>query len=174
MFNGTRIAKNNIRVETYGTVDELNSVLGIVSSFLPESKEYAKDMREMIIIIQHDLFEIGAILANPDAKDSDLFSTHLEKHTLTIENYIDAMTAQLPPLTNFILPGGGHTGAFFQLARTVSRRCERRIVSLNKEEEVPSAILIYINRLSDLFHTMSRFSNFKEGKEETVWKKRGM
>ncbi|HSW96654.1 MAG TPA: cob(I)yrinic acid a,c-diamide adenosyltransferase [Candidatus Saccharimonadales bacterium] len=168
LFDGTRVYKNNLRVETYGVIDELNAVLGIVVSFF-EKKEYHEQLQGKIVIIQNDLFEIGARLANPQVPKNLKLMSQLHEHTEQLEGYIDSLTIQMPELTYFILPGGGTIGAFLQLARTVSRRAERHIVTLSQKEVIEKEILIYINRLSDVFHTMSRYANFKENKKETMW-----
>jgi len=166
LFDGTRVVKNNIRVETYGTVDELNSVLGIVVSYLPQIK-----IKEELILIQSDLFEIGAVLANPKEKLSEEFKKKLSKRVLSFEEFIDEMTSELPELMNFILPGGGNAGSFLQFARAVSRRAERRVVELSQKESVDQAVIIYFNRFSDLLFTMGRYVNFIEDKKEIVWLK---
>ncbi|HSW88366.1 MAG TPA: cob(I)yrinic acid a,c-diamide adenosyltransferase [Candidatus Saccharimonadales bacterium] len=171
LFDGTRVYKDNLRVESYGTIDELNAVLGIVVSFF-EEKEYHKQLQENIVMIQNDLFEIGARLANPHVPENPKLMEQLQEHTAQLEVYIDELTIEMPELTYFILPGGGKAGAFLQLARTVSRRAERRIVALCQKEAVEKEVLIYINRLSDVFHTMSRYINFKENKKETIWTSR--
>lgn len=168
LIDGTRVYKNNSRVEAYGTVDELNAVIGVVISELT-SMNYSLRMKEELVEMQNNLFEIGSDLANPKAEANEKLQEKLEKHTKKLENYIDDLTVQMPELTYFILPGGGRGGSFLQLARTVSRRAERNIVSLLQTAFVSKEILIYINRLSDVFHTMSRYANFMEKKEETIW-----
>lgn len=166
LFDGTRVYKNNPRVETYGTVDELNSVIGIV---VAETKHIDTKFKTTLIEIQNNLFEIGAKLANPNTPENQQLLRQLEKHTRHLEDYIDELTVLMPEITNFILPGGGRVGAYLHLARTISRRAERLVVALSQQEAIEREILIYLNRLSDVFYTMSRYSNFKEGKEETVW-----
>lgn len=161
LFNGKRVSKASLRIEAIGTVDELNSVIGLVLSAI-SNKQNA--IRKELIGIQNDLFVIGGALANPKQK------VNLSKRTKEFEKLIDELTRELPPLFNFILPGGGITGASLHLARTVCRRAERGIVNLSGKEKVQSEIIIYINRLSDLFLTMSRFVNQKEKKKETIWK----
>lgn len=167
--SGVKRFKDDIRVDTYGTVDELNSILGVICSEIDKKKSYGKYLLKILNQVQDDMFSIGSYLSNP--ANYDLVS-HLSKNTLEFEKEIDEMTEELPELSNFILPGGGRVGALFQLARTVSRRCERRLVSLSKKEKINTDVLQYINRLSDLFFTMSRYSNFSEGKKETIWKRR--
>lgn len=162
LFSGIRVSKASLRIEAIGTVDELNSVIGLVISQIPNSK---LQITKELIKIQEDLFTIGASLANPKQK------INLSKRVKEFENLIDKMTKELPPLFNFILPGGGKAGSMLHLARTVCRRAERKIVELSEKEKVKSDVTIYINRLSDLFLTMSRFINQKENQKETIWKK---
>lgn len=168
--SGVRVWKDSRRVESYGTIDELNALLGIIEADLSQvNKKYAKYLREIIITIQNDLFCIGSYLSNPAQKD---LITHLSDNTIVFEKKIDEMTGKLPELENFILPGGTRIGANLQHARAVSRRAERKIVTLIKKEKVNSDVVSYVNRLSDLFFTMSRFANFSEKKKEIIWKKR--
>lgn len=161
LFSGIRVSKASLRIEAIGTVDELNSIIGLVISQIPNSKS---QITNELIKIQKDLFEIGAALANPRKK------INLLKRVKDFEKKIDKMTKELPPLFNFIIPGGGRAGSSLHLARTVSRRAERRIVGLSSKEKVQSDVIVYINRLSDLFLTMSRFINHREKKEEIIWK----
>jgi cob(I)alamin adenosyltransferase len=162
LFGGKRVLKSDDRVETYGTIDELNSILGVVVATIEtKNKKLAKDLEE----IQHDLFTIGSYLANPISKPV----TRLEKRIERFEKEIDSMTSKMPELHNFILPGGGKVGASLHQARTVCRRAERSLVGLMQEEEVDQHVVKYINRLSDLLFTMARFVNHKEKKKETIW-----
>lgn len=160
LFSGKKVSKASLRIEAIGTVDELNSVIGLVISQITNSKS---QITKELIEIQKDLFQIGATLANPPQK------INLSKRIKEFENLIDKITKDLPPLFNFILPGGGVAGSSLHIARTVCRRAERRIVSLSLREKIQPDILIYINRLSDLFLTMSRFINKKENQKETIW-----
>ena len=161
LFSGKRVSKASLRIEAIGTVDELNSAVGFVISGL-RTTDYG--LRKELLRIQNDLFVIGGSLANPKQK------VNLAKRTKEFEKLIDELTKKLPPLFNFILPGGGATGASLHIARTVCRRVERRIVSLSQKEKVQPEVIIYINRISDLFLTMSRFVNQKEKQKETIWK----
>lgn len=164
LFGGTRVPKNSLRVDTYGTVDELNSVIGVVIAHLrPEEKKEAV----LLSSIQHDLLLIGSSLANPVPKPLP----HLTKREKLFEKRIDQMTEKMPELHNFILPGGGKAGSFLHQARTVCRRAERRVVKLSQEEPIEPAILRYFNRLSDLLFTLARFVNFQEKQLETKWVK---
>lgn len=167
LFDGTRVPKNHIRVETYGTIDELNSVLGVAWSF----SEKHKDIQELIEIIQRDLFDIGSQLANPSGGAEEAFVVYLTERITFFENQIDAMTEKLPPLARFILPSGGQTGSFLHIARTVARRAERKIIELSQQESIESVFIKYLNRLSDLLFTMSRAANAAEKKQETIWTK---
>ncbi len=168
--SGLKVSKDNVRVEAYGTVDELNAVLGIAGSELVHKKEgYSKYLLEIIHQVQDDLFCIGSYLSNPaNAKLVEL----LPQRTTVFERYIDEMTEKMSELNNFILPGGGKAGAQLQQARTVSRRAERRLVTLANKAKINEGILQYVNRLSDLLFTMSRFSNHNEKQSETIWKRR--
>ena len=169
LFDGKRVLKSDKKVETYGTIDELNSALGVASAFIK-----IKSINKEIEDIQNDLLEIGSSLAVSQTLPVD----QLSKRPEDLENLIDKLTKQLPPLNQFILPGGGKGGSLLHAARTIARRAERRIVDLNKTEEVDEIIIVYLNRLSDLLFTMARFVNFKEkpfGKlsaSEKIWRKR--
>ena len=162
LFSGKRVSKASLRIEAIGTIDELNSVIGFTLSQLTTNN---LQLTKELIEIQNDLFVIGAALATPRQK------INLSKRVKDFEKTIDKMTKELPPLYNFILPGGGVAGSTLHIARTVARRTERRIVALSKREKIQKDVIIYINRLSDLFLTMSRFINLKEGKKENIWKK---
>lgn len=166
LFDGTRVPKSHPRVETYATLDELNSVLGEALAFLPKAKfkQLAKELEN----IQHDLFAIGSALALPHPMPV----TGLQKRPKEFETLIDTMTKQLPELKNFILPGGGKPGSLLHVARTLARRAERRVVALMETEEVDTHILIYLNRLSDLFFTMARYVNYQTQQKEITWIKR--
>lgn len=163
--SGIRVSKYHIRVETYGTVDELNSVIGIIVSFLG-SAPYEKKLKATLEMIQNDLFNIGSYLAAPAQKK---LLEVLPDHVSQFEIEIDEMTKKLPPLLSFILPGGTKTSSYLHLARTVSRRAERRLVKLNDKEEIDPSVLVYVNRLSDLFFTQARFVNFKKKKKDVRW-----
>lgn len=164
LMSGQRVSKADLRVETYGTIDELNSAIGVVLS----NNRLVLNIKKELIKIQNDLLEIGSNLANPASKDLK----YLEIRVKEFEKFIDWMTEKMPALKNFILPGGGKSGSFLHLARSISRRAERKIVELNNKKEIDNNIIIYVNRLSDLLFTMARFSNFKEKKKETIWRKR--
>ncbi len=165
LFDKTRVLKSSARVETYGTIDELNSLIGAVVAHLENDSDFVKEELEKI---QNDLLEIGSALANPKA----LPIKGLSKRPTDFEKLIDKMTDKLPELKNFILPGGSKAGALLHVARTTARKAERRIVALIQSENVDSDIVIYVNRLSDLLFTMSRFVNQAENKKEIKWTKK--
>ena len=165
LFDGTRVLKSHVRVETYGTIDELNSLIGAAVARIKKQESGIKKELEKI---QHDLFAIGSALATPHAMPV----IGLETRPADFEKLIDEMTAKLPELKNFILPGGSIAGSLLHVARTVARRAERKIVALVQKEDVDTAIVIYLNRLSDLLFTMARFVNHLEKQKETVWRKK--
>lgn len=164
LFGGGRVPKYHIRVETYGTVDELNSMIGVVLAFLEEKEQ---DIKNELLAIQHDLLEIGSTLSNPKAQQI----AWLPQRISHFEKKIDEMTGNLPQLRNFILPGGGKTGSFLQVARTLCRRTERRLIEAIQKEDIDETIIIYFNRLSDFLFTLARFMNHNAGKQEVIWTK---
>lgn len=163
---GQKIFKSHLRVCSYGNIDELNSALGVV---LAKSKN--KEIKDEVFKIQNDLFEIGASLASPSDRSKNL-SNYLGKRIVKMEKSIDSLTEKIPTLSNFILPGGGESGAFLHLARTICRRVERKIVKLSKKEKIEVEIIAYLNRLSDHLFTLARFANVLERQKETIWIKK--
>lgn len=166
LIYGTRVAKNDMRVEAYGTCDETNSMIGLALSYL--NGEYFNDKEEMQEIfhkIQTVLFHVGAELATPPGKEVKwvLEAKDIEE----LEKKIDDWDAALPQLTNFILPGGHQAGAALHVARTVARRAERQAVELG--DEVNPLVLSYLNRLSDFLFVAARYVNMHLGaKEQTL------
>ena len=167
LFGGGRVAKDNIRVEAYGDVDELNAVIGMARSV-----EMMPRIDEVLVPIQRDLFAIGALLATPDR---DKMAQHLQKARIDdgrieeLERAIDEGEAELEPLTAFIIPGGTPKAAALHVARTVCRRAERHVVRLQHEVELPPLAVIYLNRLSDLLFTLARVANRRAGAGEVTW-----
>jgi cob(I)alamin adenosyltransferase len=166
LHTGKTVSKNSIRVEAYGNLDELNSFLGVIVSQIKDRK-----IKNELLKIQSDLFEIGACLAGPGEKQHQILSAKLKKRVGEFEKTIDLLTVKMPKLKNFILPGG-RTGSLLHYARTVARRAERRTVALAEKEKVMEDILVYINRLSDLLFTFARYINHKEKQTETIWLKK--
>jgi cob(I)alamin adenosyltransferase len=167
LIGGQRVSKSSPRIAAYGEVDELNAVLGIVRAETPHAP-----VQEALAQIQAALFNVGAQLASPstDLKVEVITSAHVD----FLERQIDVITAQLPVLHSFILPGGGKTAAFLHLARTVCRRAERAMVTLGsmENEVVDGWLFIYINRLSDFLFTLARLANQLESIEDIPWKPR--
>jgi len=167
LFGGERVAKDNIRVEAYGDVDELNAVIGMARSV-----EMMPRIDEVLVPIQRDLFAIGALLATPDR---DKMAQHLQKARIDdgrieeLERAIDEGEAELEPLTAFIIPGGTPKSAALHVARTVCRRAERHVVRLQHDVELPPLAVIYLNRLSDLLFTLARVANRRAGAGEVTW-----
>jgi cob(I)alamin adenosyltransferase len=169
LFGGPRVSKNAPRIEAYGGVDELNAVVGLTrSEMLPE------EIDTLLAQIQHDLFAVGAELATPDPVKHGT-RTIGAAHYARLEQAIDQHEATLPPLTNFILPGGSRGAALLHLARTVCRRAERRLIALRSAsaEPISGELVVYLNRLGDLFFVLARAVNQAEGCEDVVWKKEG-
>lgn len=163
LFDGKKVLKSDTQVEAYGTIDELNSVLGAASSFI-KNKKITKELLE----IQNDLLELGSSLAVSSTLPIDQLSNRPEQ----FEKFIDNLTNKMPLLSEFLLPGGGKGGSLLHVARTIARRAERRVVLLSQKQEVDPLILTYLNRLSDLLFTMARFINYTEKHKEPTWKKK--
>ncbi len=167
LFGGGRVPKDDVRVEAYGDVDELNAVIGVVRSRSPIPR-----IDDLLLSIQRDLFSIGALLATPDREKME---HHLSKANLgserisELERAIDACDADLDQLKSFILPGGSEKAAALHFARTVCRRAERRVVKLGRETPIPDLVVIYLNRLSDLLFTLARLANKNAGSGEVAW-----
>jgi cob(I)alamin adenosyltransferase len=167
LFGGGRVLKDDIRVEAYGDVDELNAVIGMARSV-----EMMPRIDEVLVPIQRDLFAIGALLATPDR---DKMAQHLEKARIDeariaeLERAIDQGDAELEPLKAFIIPGGTPKAAALHVARTVCRRAERHVVRLQQQVELPPLAVIYLNRLSDLLFTLARVANCRAGAGEVTW-----
>ena len=166
LFGGPRVRKDELRVEAYGAVDELNAALGaaLAATLHP-------DLRELGVEVQARLFDLGAQLATPDAR-------HREKSGMPVvggaevevlEGAVDRLEEELPPLQRFILPGGSQPAAAFHVARTVCRRAERRCVALAREAHIEEGVLAYLNRLSDLLFVMARVENRRGGLPDVEW-----
>ena len=167
LFDGKRVSKDHLRLATYGTVDELNSWLGMAVSLCRHEQ-----LRQILNQLQHGLFDLGADLATPlDSPNSALVNRIQVRHAAEMEKQIDTFTAELPPLKQFILPGGSPLAAHLHIARTVCRRAERHLVELMREEQTGEAPLIYLNRLSDLLFVLARLANKLDGHPETHWHK---
>ncbi|MEK7460586.1 MAG: cob(I)yrinic acid a,c-diamide adenosyltransferase [Patescibacteria group bacterium] len=167
--NNARVSKTNPRIEAVGTLDELNASLGLALSLLPVGSK----TRAVIEPIQHELFVLGSHVAVPASDEAYQKLPALPTHAPEqFEVAIDKWWQQLPPLTEFILPGGTPAAAALHAARTVARRAERRVILLRRyNPDVTDFMVVYLNRLSDLLFAAARFVNFELGKTETIWKK---
>lgn len=164
LIGGKRVPKFHERIEAYGTVDELNSYIGLISTQKTDV-ETLKVLKE----IQDRLFTIGATLAaDPETSRTKIPDLHLEDIEL-LEREMDKMSATLPALKHFVLPGGTEAVSFCHVARCVCRRAERLTVALATEHEVEERILVYLNRLSDYLFLLSRKFNFEAGTPENIW-----
>ena len=173
LFGGERVTKDTPRVEAYGSVDELNALLGLAASEL----EGQADLRGYLGTIQRSLFDLGAELATPESDASAGRKKAVpqvnERDVTELESWIDKLDAELEPLRSFVLPGGARAAGLLHLARTVCRRSERRVVALGHTETVVPVWLHYLNRLSDLLFVMARVVNHRAGVEEPTWVGRG-
>ncbi len=166
LFGGQRVPKSSLRIETYGTADELNSAIGLARSFgLTEKNE------EIAVQCQNDLFVLGADLATPPSRQAKIDRIGKE-HFERLENFIDELDAGLETLKFFILPAGSQTAAALHMARTICRRCERICIQAKETEDISDDVVIYLNRLSDLLFVMARYENSVSGLPETKWKVR--
>ena len=165
LFGKIRLSKADPRVEAYGEVDELNTCLGVVRSLVGDL-----DLSQSLESIQRDLFALGARLADPSSKIAERVSKAVvtDAHVERLEQQIDRLEAEIPPLTKFILPGGTQAGAMLHLARTVCRRAERRVVALGGGAVEP-VVVVYLNRLSDLLFVMARTANHRASAPELEW-----
>lgn len=169
LVGGSRIEKDNIRLDAYGTVDEFSAHLGCVASL----QDCPPQKQSELYKIQNMMFNIGCYLATPSDfnDDPDFVAGLTEDHIILLESWIDEMDSEIPPLKAFVLPGGSYQAAVTHVARTVCRRAERRIISLAKIEKVSPLIISYMNRLSDYLFVLSRWFNVKAGVGEITWKK---
>ena len=168
LIGGTRVSKNNVRLEAYGSVDELNTYLGMIRSFGIDKRAV-----DEIVTIQSILFSVGGNLAtDTSVKDLKIKLGVREEDILFLEESMDRMDESLPPLTSFVLPGGDQAVSFCHIARTVCRRVERRILDMAATYEVDELVLRYINRLSDYLFVLSRKIACDRGVEEIRWEPR--
>jgi cob(I)alamin adenosyltransferase len=164
LFGGTKLSKNHIRIEAYGTVDELNAFIGLLRD------HSSKEMRKLLLHrIQENLFTIGSNLAVEDPSKYKMPSLNNEE-VFVLEKEIDSMDSKLPTLKNFILPGGHQVSSYCHLARVVCRRAERRVVALAEAAVIDPIIIEYLNRLSDFLFVLSRMILIENGSEEVYWK----
>ena len=171
LFGGTRVPKHHIRIESYGTVDELNSYIGLI-----RDQEIDPRSKEILIHIQNKLFTVGAILAtDPEKQVLKSGKERLnipkvdEEEIALLETEMDAMDAKLPPMTHFVLPGGHTTVSYCHIARCVCRRAERLAAQLHEQEPIDERVLMYLNRLSDYLFVLARMLSYQLQAEEIKW-----
>jgi len=163
LYGGTRVKKDHFRIQAYGTLDELNSYLGLAVS-INKTSELSRELTR----IQAEIFELGAELATPADKIKKNIGI-TEAHVGELELAIDRMQAALEPLKTFILPGGSELAAILHIARTIARRAEREIITLSKTDEVRDLVIQYVNRLSDYLFVVARSANRLAGVPDTPW-----
>lgn len=168
LVGGARVPKDSLRIEAYGTVDELNAVIGLVRTSLDDSPA-GKRLLPVLQRVQNELFNLGAELATPDEARRQRTPAVHARHIEALEADIDELNDGLPALKSFILPGGGWASSYFHLARTVCRRAERLTVTLGREESIGDHALTYLNRLSDAMFVFGRWAAMTEGKPEPLW-----
>jgi len=156
--DGSRTQKDSLRVEAFGTVDELNSTIGLLIAHLD-----SEEISSTLLDVQHDLFDLGGELCVPNM---ELIA---DRHTTRLEKELDRLNADLPPLKDFILPGGNVAAAQAHQARTICRRAERRVISLARQEPVNEPVFRYLNRLSDLLFVIARTVARASGAGEVLW-----
>lgn len=171
LVGGERVAKDSLRIESYGTVDELQSVLGMLRAALVESgdDENAGEVVGHIHRVQQDLFDLGSTLATPPRHADRIKSPITAERISWLEETMDRWNQELQPLRSFVLSGGGRFSALGHVARTVCRRCERIVLRLAREEEVPAEVLRYLNRLSDFLFVLARHLAVVFGEDEPLW-----
>lgn len=164
LVDGTRTAKDGLRVEAYGEVDELSSMLGLLASW----HDCPEELKGQIAAIQNVMFEIGGYLATPQGEDARPLEG-IDADTQQLEGWIDTLDEQTPEMKYFVLPGGCEGSARCHLARTVCRRAERHVIQLSREEYVDRAVISYLNRLSDYLFIAARYMNFISGVADIAW-----
>ncbi|MCC6263190.1 MAG: cob(I)yrinic acid a,c-diamide adenosyltransferase [Bryobacterales bacterium] len=172
LVNGRRVAKNHVRIDTYGTVDELNATLGLAAVTVAELEGAAPGLQRLggiLSRVQHELFNLGSLLATDPAHLHPKQPRITAADVAMLETEIDEMNEELPELTSFVLPGGCRLNAELHVSRTVCRRAERLCSTLSQEEKVPAEVLHYLNRLSDALFVWSRWASKTLGVPEVLW-----
>jgi cob(I)alamin adenosyltransferase len=164
LHGGSRVKKDILRIEAYGTVDELNSIIGVCRSVNTHP-----EIDSILDEIQQTLFTLGADLSTLDETTIKNVQRIQQDAVTSLEKIIDRIDPQLKPLRNFILPGGSYPASLLHLARTVCRRAERLVVSVSQKEKINPLAIVYLNRLSDLLFVLARWSNALQGTQEVEW-----
>jgi cob(I)alamin adenosyltransferase len=174
LIGGERVSKADPRLECYGTIDELNAVIGLVCEALAASAVAGPHLTPILRRVQNELFNLGCELGTPEAETRAKLPRIEARHVEALERDIDAVNDELPVLKSFVLPGGGWSSAYCHLARTVCRRAERLVVGLMQDEDIGGDLPVqYLNRLSDALFVWGRWAALKDGKEEALWDSRG-
>ena len=174
LVGGKRVPKDSARIEAYGAIDELNSIVGLARVFNEESLDAGEAHRfldEVLCQLQDELFDLGSELATPPEFFQQGMYRVSENEVARLEKLMDKCQKDLEPLTSFILPGGGRVGAYLHQCRTVCRRAERDILRLSREEAINPDVIKYVNRLSDLFFVLSRWIAKQTGEQEYLWQR---
>lgn len=168
LVGGERVKKNSVRLESYGTLDELSSAIGMVIA----DKACTSEVKGQLLEVQNELFNLGAYLATaaPQGQETTCASLADGSKTEALESRIDALDEQTPKIRAFVLPGGCETAARCHVARTICRRAERAALTLADTEYVDPAVIRYLNRLSDYLFIAARYENFRQGEEEIIWR----
>lgn len=167
LFGADRVSKTHPRIRAYGTIDEVNSLVGLARAHLPSSDHIAT-VRRILLDVQSDLFVLGADLATPSGSKAEV-PRITSDHVTNLEREIDRLEEDLEDLKQFILPGGSPAAASLHASRTVCRRAERLVLEAAEEEEISAEAAVYLNRLSDLLFVAARWTNKMEGRKETTW-----
>ncbi len=168
LIGGDRVDKDADRIEAYGTVDELNAILGLVCTALAESSA-GPTLLPILRRVQNELFNLGSALATPDPTRRRSMPRVESRHVEALERDIDSLNENLPQLASFVLPGGGWVSSYLHLARTVCRRAERVAIRVARTEDVCAETIVYLNRLSDALFVFGRWAVHSEGGEEPLW-----
>ncbi|NOX90201.1 MAG: cob(I)yrinic acid a,c-diamide adenosyltransferase [Calditrichaeota bacterium] len=165
LYGGKRVSKSDLRIETYGTLDELNSFLGLL-----QSKIVNAEVQKILVKIQTQIFILSAEIATPDEKQRLNHKDCIEKKDIEfLEKTIDEISERLPRLKAFILPGGGERGAICHVTRTICRRAERNLIRWAEDASIKKEWMVYLNRLSDLLFVLARYLNILDGRQEIRW-----
>jgi cob(I)alamin adenosyltransferase len=170
LLGGRRVSKADPRIVAYGAVDELNSSIGLAISFLRQKKQFS-DLVDVLVQVQNDLFVVGSDLADPAYPQAGKTPRADGKMASALEPIIDRFESELEPITFFILPGGSVEASLLHQARSVARRGETAVVSLSKGQTINPAIVVYINRLSDMLFVAARLANKRLGVPDVAWRK---
>ena len=167
LYGGDVVNKDHPRIEIYGTLDELNSWLGLIIE-----SEIEENVKNILIKIQNHIFNISSLVATPNEENRNKLKVKLDNIDYHfIEEFIDKINEKLTPLQKFILPGGSKLSAYYHISRTICRRVERKLIKLFELNEVQDEILIYLNRLGDLLFVLARYANQNKGVKDILWSK---